>query len=96
MTPQHTPLDTLCTLANLNPTALVIPAAYHSVKSQSGLDSETQNGILIISRGTAILLLGVYVAYLYFQVSVVGNRARMNLPCEGSEPYDGKQTHVLF
>lgn len=76
-------------------TALVIPAAYHSVKSSAGtlsgstrlpyrftqpancicmLDSESggtsgQGGLLIISRGTAILLLAVYVAYLYFQVS---------------------------
>ncbi|KAJ3980133.1 Sodium/calcium exchanger protein-domain-containing protein [Lentinula detonsa] len=31
-------------------------------------DPERWNGLLIISRGTAILLLGVYVAYLYFQL----------------------------
>jgi len=28
----------------------------------------TEKGLLIISRGTAILLLLVYVAYLFFQV----------------------------
>jgi hypothetical protein len=27
-----------------------------------------QGGLLVISRGTALLLLGVYVAYLCFQV----------------------------
>jgi Ca2+:H+ antiporter len=32
------------------------------------LDEHGQRGLLIISRGTAILLLGVYVAYLIFQL----------------------------
>ena len=32
------------------------------------LDDDGQKGLLIISRGTAILLLGVYVAYLIFQL----------------------------
>ena len=32
------------------------------------LDEGGQRGLLIISRGTAILLLGVYVAYLIFQL----------------------------
>jgi Ca2+/H+ antiporter len=31
-------------------------------------DKEHQNGLLIISRGTAILLFGVYIAYLIFQL----------------------------
>ncbi|KAI0287782.1 Calcium/proton exchanger [Russula brevipes] len=34
----------------------------------SDLDDEGQKGLLIISRGTALLLLGVYVAYLIFQL----------------------------
>ena len=34
----------------------------------SDLDKKGQKGLLIISRGTAILLLGVYVAYLIFQL----------------------------
>ncbi|KIY50764.1 calcium/proton exchanger, partial [Fistulina hepatica ATCC 64428] len=33
------------------------------------VDEDTQHGLLLISRGTALLLLGVYVAYLYFQIS---------------------------
>jgi len=32
------------------------------------LDERSQRGLLIISRGTAILLLGVYIAYLIFQL----------------------------
>jgi Ca2+:H+ antiporter len=59
----------------------VIPAAYHATKhitpnfvaamrdgSISDLDEKGQRGLLIISRGTAVLLLGVYVAYLIFQL----------------------------
>lgn len=78
-------LSLLCT-----ETALVIPAAYHSVKLNgdaavgggtanltwrsaidpgSDLDVTGLHGLLVISRGTAIILLGVYVAYLVFQVS---------------------------
>lgn len=34
----------------------------------SDLDEDAQKGLLIISRGTAILLLGVYIAYLIFQL----------------------------
>jgi Ca2+:H+ antiporter len=62
---------------------LVIPAAYHSVKAGENsdkhgfslslfgkpeLDPIYQKGLLQISRGTAVLLLGVYLAYLWFQV----------------------------
>jgi Ca2+:H+ antiporter len=36
--------------------------------SLTDLDKHTQKGLSIISRGTAILLLGVYVAYLVFQL----------------------------
>lgn len=44
--------------------ALVIPAAYYGLSDIS----HSQEGLLIISRGTSILLLGVYVIYIYFQV----------------------------
>ncbi|KAI0672865.1 calcium/proton exchanger [Trametes maxima] len=74
---------------------LVIPAAYHSSKTHSGLDGGVNatsiapviaqldpklelgldgmdagglHGLKIISRGTAILLLLVYIAYLIFQL----------------------------
>ncbi|KAI0256858.1 Sodium/calcium exchanger protein-domain-containing protein [Lactifluus subvellereus] len=52
---------------------LVIPAAYHSAKRVNSLliadsDEGCQKGLLIISRGTAILLFCVYIAYLIFQL----------------------------
>ncbi|KAI0063396.1 hypothetical protein BV25DRAFT_1915306 [Artomyces pyxidatus] len=73
--------------------ALVIPAAYHDVRTtgigafsftsaivdaakepRRLIDSDTDEqglaGLLFISRGTAILLFCVYVAYLFFQVKI--------------------------
>ncbi|KAF7363943.1 Vacuolar calcium ion transporter [Mycena sanguinolenta] len=71
--------SSLMTLACIT---LVIPAAYQSTllakaeEAKAKLpalffnteDDVDQSGLLVISRGTAILLLGVYVAYLCFQL----------------------------
>ncbi|KAJ7633061.1 Sodium/calcium exchanger protein-domain-containing protein [Roridomyces roridus] len=71
--------SSLMTLACIT---LVIPAAYHSTMLEANnaandnslmrffsVPDETQDpGLLAISRGTSILLLGVYVAYLAFQL----------------------------
>lgn len=81
---QVTAAQTSASLMTLACITLVIPAAYHSAKHVavpddgnllamtdpliSDLDKEGQKGLLIISRGTAILLLGVYIAYLIFQL----------------------------
>ncbi|KAJ7355949.1 Sodium/calcium exchanger protein-domain-containing protein [Mycena albidolilacea] len=56
--------SSLMTLACIT---LVIPAAYQSTLL-ANLASDDQSGLLVISRGTALLLLGVYVAYLVFQL----------------------------
>ncbi|KAF4615498.1 hypothetical protein D9613_002742 [Agrocybe pediades] len=53
--------SSLMTLACIT---LVIPAAYSSTLG-GGSD---EHGLLVISRGTAIVLLLVYIAYLYFQL----------------------------
>ncbi|KAF8623488.1 hypothetical protein AX15_006271 [Amanita polypyramis BW_CC] len=52
-------------LMTLGCITMVIPAAYYSI--QKG-DSNVTPGLLTISRGTAILLLFVYLAYLWFQL----------------------------
>ena len=44
------------------------PVVFFLVFSQIATEEERIDGLLKISRGTAILLLGVYIAYLYFQV----------------------------
>ncbi|KDR73565.1 hypothetical protein GALMADRAFT_619409 [Galerina marginata CBS 339.88] len=55
--------SSLMTLACIT---LVIPAAYSST-----LDESNKAGLLIISRGTAIILLFVYIAYVYFQLEAI-------------------------
>ncbi|KAF8891240.1 Sodium/calcium exchanger protein-domain-containing protein [Infundibulicybe gibba] len=78
---QVTAAQTSSSLMTLACITLVIPAAYHSTQvvrddgnllpslfGASGMSSSAQSGLLIISRGTAILLLAVYVAYLVFQL----------------------------
>ncbi|KAJ7735278.1 Sodium/calcium exchanger protein-domain-containing protein [Mycena maculata] len=71
--------SSLMTLACIT---LVIPAAYRSTMldddhagnnlarlwANTDPDEQQLHGLLIISRGTALLLLGVYVAYLTFQL----------------------------
>ncbi|EDR14390.1 uncharacterized protein LACBIDRAFT_187790 [Laccaria bicolor S238N-H82] len=54
--------SSLMTLACIT---LVIPAAYNSTQSET---ASSASGLLVISRGTAIALLLVYCAYLYFQL----------------------------
>jgi Ca2+:H+ antiporter len=54
------------------------------------LDEDGQRGLKYISRGTAILLLGVYVAYLFFQLKTHASlfkpeRKQRREPCEPDE-----------
>lgn len=81
---QVTAAQTSASLMTLACITLVIPAAYHSAKHIvptgdgdllaltdpliSDLDEKAKKGLSIISRGTAVLLLGVYIAYLIFQL----------------------------
>jgi len=53
--------SSLMTLACIT---LVIPAAYYSTQS-------SHTGVLVISRGTALVLLFVYCAYIFFQLKTV-------------------------
>lgn len=61
-------------LMTLSCITLVIPAAYASTTNAGmqnycgDVDDCPTTGLLFISRGTAILLLGVYCAYLWFQL----------------------------
>lgn len=62
-------------LMTLSCITLIIPAAYHAsfVKPPKGgddpsPDDATKPGLLLISRGTSIILLVLYLAYLWFQL----------------------------
>ncbi|KAF8896970.1 Sodium/calcium exchanger protein-domain-containing protein [Mucidula mucida] len=103
---QVTAAQAQSSLMTLSCITLIIPAAYHSVKSgntslfsnalgSSRLDSSSDHnndlldldragldGLLIISRGTAILLLGMYVAFLYFQLKTHHHLFEAQVPTE--------------
>ncbi|KAJ2845830.1 hypothetical protein GGI22_006428, partial [Coemansia erecta] len=65
-------------LLALSVLSIIVPAAYHGVHAPGG---EITNGILIMSRGTALILLLVYVLFLVFQLKT------------HSDIFDGSHTH---
>ncbi|KAF7904304.1 hypothetical protein EAF00_001638 [Botryotinia globosa] len=62
---------TMSSLMVLAASALIIPATLYSVLSKSAADTETN--ILILSHGTAIILLILYCLYLFFQLRTHSN-----------------------
>jgi len=62
------------------------------------LDDDGQKGLLIISRGTAILLLGVYIAYLIFQLKTHASlfipKRRPTLPDESAWPVESEDVEA--
>ena len=68
----------LGTLTVFVPSCL-LPLSYPEKLSALGLQPDyTKSGLLVISRGTAILLLIVYVAYLFFQVYPIPTHPKTN------------------
>lgn len=59
--------QTTCSLMALSSASLVIPAALYGVLDRAD-EPDKDSSILLLSRGTAIILLGLYVMYLYFQL----------------------------
>ena len=87
------PLNTTTAIGAAGSTSLSLNS------SQPGIDPERINGLLTISRGTAVLLLGVYVAYLYFQVVLksatqvycLRSSTAAQVPCVSFPSRDGKR-----
>ena len=48
-------------------TSLIIPATLYAALQDSS-KKETDANILLLSHGTSIILLGLYILYLYFQL----------------------------
>jgi len=95
-----TAAQTSASLMTLGCITLVIPAAYRSSKlpssslsgdslnkfiSSDGVSDETNTGLMIISRGTAIVLLFVYASYLYFQLKTHADLFRPRPDSESTE-----------
>ncbi|GKT51687.1 vacuolar calcium ion transporter [Colletotrichum spaethianum] len=60
--------QTTCSLMTLSSASLVIPATLYSVFLEKVESVENERSILILSRGTAIVLLLLYILYLWFQL----------------------------
>lgn len=57
--------STMSSLMTVATSSLIIPATLYAVMSEN---KSQQDNIMILSRGTAIILLLIYIAYLYFQL----------------------------
>jgi Ca2+:H+ antiporter len=59
--------STMSSLMTVATASLIIPATLYAVMANK--DNQTQeDNIMVLSRGTAIILLFIYVSYLYFQL----------------------------
>lgn len=63
----ETVASTMSSLMAVASASLIIPATLYAALSQSS-KHDAQNNILIVSHGTAVILLVLYVMYLYFQL----------------------------
>ena len=63
----ETVASTMSSLMAVASASLIIPATLYAALSQSNKHN-TQDNILILSHGTAVILLVIYVMYLYFQL----------------------------
>lgn len=60
--------QTACSLMALSTASMVIPAALSMVIERGKNPEAATESVLILSRGTAVILLLLYVLYLYFQL----------------------------
>lgn len=86
--------QTTCSLMTLSTASMVIPAALAMVLEKDK-DAETaKQSILILSRGTAIILLLLYMLYLYFQLKTHKNLFNPEAPAESAEGNGEEQNEV--
>jgi Ca2+:H+ antiporter len=60
--------STMSSLMAVASASLIIPATLFAALSNSSQEDKAQHNILLLSHGTAIILLILYVMYLYFQL----------------------------
>ncbi|GAD92762.1 hypothetical protein ATEG_03784 [Paecilomyces variotii No. 5] len=60
--------STMSSLLALSSASLIIPATLYNALTDVKSDHDTDRNILVLSHGTAIILLIIYVMYLYFQL----------------------------
>ncbi|KAH0544528.1 hypothetical protein FGG08_001300 [Glutinoglossum americanum] len=79
--------STMSSLMAVASASLIIPATLYSVLDKSK-DSNSEDNILILSHGTAVILLILYTMYLYFQLGSHSHLFKAVNEQEGAEPTD--------
>ncbi|KAF3761364.1 cation transporter activity protein [Cryphonectria parasitica EP155] len=82
--------QTACSLMALSAASMVIPATLAMVIEKGKNPDAATESILILSRGTAIILLLLYVLYLYFQLRTHKNLFNPEAP-QGSDAQEGEE-----
>lgn len=72
--------QTACSLMTLSTASMVIPATLAMVIERGPNPGSAKESILVLSRGTAIILLFLYVLYLYFQLRTHKNLFNPEVP----------------
>jgi Ca2+:H+ antiporter len=80
-------------MMTLSSASLIIPAALYAVLDQSGSKDKTQS-ILTLSRGTAIILLLLYVLYLVFQLRTHSNLFDAENQDNDDEPHEPEEPAI--
>jgi len=91
---QSVTAQTTCSLMALSSASLVIPAALYSVLD-SAHEHEKQSSILLLSRGTAIILLLLYILYLWFQLRTHKNMFMPEDPAELEELSEEEDADIM-
>ncbi|KAJ2725770.1 hypothetical protein GGI07_000976 [Coemansia sp. Benny D115] len=79
-------------LLALSVLSMIVPAAYHGVHAPGG---QITNGILIMSRGTALILLIVYILFLIFQLKTHSDIFEGPHASSGNPTHDQAAAHEL-
>jgi Ca2+:H+ antiporter len=82
--------QTACSLMTLSSASLVIPATLFMVLEGDNDKAAAHKSVLILSRGTAIILLLLYCLYLFFQLRTHKNLFNPEVP-ENSEDEDEEE-----
>ena len=83
---------TMSSLMAVSSASLIIPATLYAAMKASKTSEDKDQNILVLSHGTAIILLVLYVLYLYFQLK---SHAHLFDEEQGSENEDDKDEPTL-
>ena len=93
----ETVASTMSSLMAVASASLIIPATLYAVmtSNKSTSNADTEDNILVLSHGTAIILLIIYLLYLYFQLKSHADLFDEEHQAEQGEAADPEEAEVL-